>query len=109
MLWPQAIEALAQFFHQSATAIQGNWDNVARRSDFRQALPATMLFLTLAFVLILRGRYWVERLVLMLDRHRTAERWLAGQIDDAAAVDDMAARFATLVRAWESVTKVTAA
>ena len=39
----------------------------------------------------------------------TAERWLAGQIDDAAAVDDMAARFATLVRAWESVTKVTAA
>jgi len=78
VLWPQAIEALAQFFHQSATAIQGNWDNVARRSDFRQALPATMLFLTLAFVLILRGRYWVERLVLMLDRHRTAERWLAG-------------------------------
>jgi 5-dehydro-2-deoxygluconokinase len=39
----------------------------------------------------------------------TAERWLAGQIDDAAAVDDMAARFATLVSAWESVTKVTAA
>ena len=39
----------------------------------------------------------------------TAERWLAGQIDDAAAVDDMAARFANLVRAWESATSVTAA
>jgi 5-dehydro-2-deoxygluconokinase len=30
-----------------------------------------------------------------------AERWLAGEIDDAAAVDDMASRFANLVRAWE--------
>ena len=38
-----------------------------------------------------------------------AERWLAGQIDDAAAVDDMAARFANLVHAWEAATSVTAA
>jgi 5-dehydro-2-deoxygluconokinase len=38
-----------------------------------------------------------------------AERWLAGQIDDVTAVDDMAARFATLVHAWESVAKVAAA
>lgn len=30
-----------------------------------------------------------------------AERWFAGQIGDVAAVDDMAARFANLVRAWE--------
>ncbi|MEE8445990.1 MAG: 5-dehydro-2-deoxygluconokinase [Alphaproteobacteria bacterium] len=39
----------------------------------------------------------------------TAERWLAGKIDDATAVDDMAARFSNLVRAWESATSVTAA
>ena len=32
-----------------------------------------------------------------------AEKWLAGRIDDAAAVDDMAARFAALCRAWEQV------
>jgi 5-dehydro-2-deoxygluconokinase len=32
-----------------------------------------------------------------------AEKWLAGRIDDAAAVDDMAARFAGLCRAWERV------
>ena len=30
-----------------------------------------------------------------------AEKWLAGRIDDDAAVDDMAARFAGLCRAWE--------
>ena len=38
-----------------------------------------------------------------------AERWLAGQIDDTAAVDDMATRFGNLVRARESATSVTAA
>ena len=32
-----------------------------------------------------------------------AEKWLAGRIDDGAAVDDMAARFAALCRAWERV------
>jgi 5-dehydro-2-deoxygluconokinase len=32
-----------------------------------------------------------------------AEKWLAGSIDDAAAVNDMAARFAGLCRAWERV------
>ena len=29
-----------------------------------------------------------------------AKAWLAGQMDDAAAVDEMAARFAHLVDAW---------
>ena len=29
-----------------------------------------------------------------------AEKWLAGAIDDDAAVDDMAARFARLAEAW---------
>ncbi|WP_407496531.1 DUF3772 domain-containing protein [Pseudooceanicola sp. MF1-13] len=78
VIWPQAVEALVEFFRLSVADVQTNWNNLARRSEFRQALPMTMLFLTLAFVLIVRGRYWVERLVLMLDRHRTAERWLAG-------------------------------
>ena len=31
-----------------------------------------------------------------------AAAWLAGRIDDAAAIDDMAARFARLVAAWRS-------
>jgi len=30
-----------------------------------------------------------------------AEKWLAGRIDDAAAVSDMAARFAGLCSAWD--------
>ena len=29
-----------------------------------------------------------------------AERWLAGEIDDEAAIDDMATRFAQLTQAW---------
>jgi 5-dehydro-2-deoxygluconokinase len=29
-----------------------------------------------------------------------AAKWLAGEIDDRTAVDDMAARFARLVSAW---------
>jgi 5-dehydro-2-deoxygluconokinase len=32
-----------------------------------------------------------------------AEKWLAGQIDDAEAVSDMAGRFAALCRSWERV------
>ena len=35
--------------------------------------------------------------------NEAAEKWLAGEIDDAAAVDDMADRFARLTRAWQRV------
>ena len=35
------------------------------------------------------------------DLQRRRREWLAGTIDDAAAVDDMAARFAALCRAWD--------
>jgi 5-dehydro-2-deoxygluconokinase len=38
-----------------------------------------------------------------------AARWLAGEIDDAAAVADMARRFAALVRAWEEAARGAAA
>ena len=31
-----------------------------------------------------------------------AAAWLAGRIDDEAAIDDMAARFSALVAAWRS-------
>ncbi|KAB2866998.1 MAG: DUF2090 domain-containing protein, partial [Bauldia sp.] len=32
-----------------------------------------------------------------------AEKWLAGRIDDQAAVADMAERFGRLTRAWQAV------
>ncbi len=38
-----------------------------------------------------------------------ARAWLAGEIDDAAAVDDMAERFARLVRSWEAARSARAA
>lgn len=38
-----------------------------------------------------------------------AEKWLSGKISDDVAVEDMAARFETLVKAWESVRQVEAA
>jgi 5-dehydro-2-deoxygluconokinase len=38
-----------------------------------------------------------------------AQRWLAGSIDDEAAVADMAGRFATLVAAWEAASRHKAA
>ena len=38
-----------------------------------------------------------------------AERWLAGKLDDSQAVDEMAARFAKLVGAWESAASVAVA
>jgi 5-dehydro-2-deoxygluconokinase len=35
-----------------------------------------------------------------------AARWLAGEIDDEAAVADMARRFASLARAWEEAIRL---
>ena len=32
-----------------------------------------------------------------------ARRWLAGEIDDEAAIADMAARFAALTEAWQAL------
>lgn len=79
VLWPGAVQALVAVFVNSVQEIQANWANPAEQTNFRQALPMTFLFLTLAFVLTLRGRYWVERVAARLqDRDRTAERWLAG-------------------------------
>ncbi|EAQ01576.1 Small Conductance Mechanosensitive Ion Channel [Pseudooceanicola batsensis HTCC2597] len=79
VIWPRAVEALVEFFRHTAQDISANWNNPARIADFRQNLPKTVLLLTLALILTLRGRDWVERLVARLqDQGRTAERWLTG-------------------------------
>lgn len=79
--WPPAIETSVEFFYRTALDIQANWRNDASRIVFRQNLPATLLLLSLAAILTLRGRHWVELLVTSVqDRNRTAERWLAGLV-----------------------------
>ncbi|MGI3171593.1 DUF3772 domain-containing protein [Pseudooceanicola sp. C21-150M6] len=81
VLWPPAIEALGEYIYRMGTDLRDNWRNPARRSAFHDHLPQTIILLTLAVVLIVRGQRWVEMLVSRLhDRQRTAERWLAGLI-----------------------------
>lgn len=77
--WPGAIEAVADYFYHMVADIRTNWDKVTRRTVFDQNTPVISGLLTLAFILLLRGRSWVEKLALRVQgRTRTAERWLAG-------------------------------
>lgn len=77
--WPPSIEALAGYFYRTALDIQNNWASDTRRAVFQSNLPMLAGLALLAFVLVFRGRHWVERLALRVrDRERTAERWIAG-------------------------------
>jgi small-conductance mechanosensitive channel len=77
--WPLSIEALAGYFYRTALDIQNNWESDTRRAVFNSTLPMSAGLSLLAFVLVFRGRHWVERIAMrVLARDRSAERWIAG-------------------------------
>ncbi|MGC9419188.1 MAG: DUF3772 domain-containing protein [Rhodovulum sp.] len=65
--WASGAEALRDTLARAYREVTQAWAQPSRRASFRQDLPATILFLTMAVVLLARGRRWVvllsERLI----------------------------------------------
>lgn len=77
--WAPSIEALVEYVYRTVIDLRTNWEKDTSRATFQRNLPMVIGLLMLAFVLVLRGRHWVELVALRVqERSRTAERWLAG-------------------------------
>ncbi|MEX5728545.1 potassium efflux system protein [Rhodovulum iodosum] len=60
--WPEAGRQTARSFSAIWGEISTNWESPARRTVMRENLPATLFYLALAGVLVLRGRRWTQNL-----------------------------------------------
>lgn len=76
--WPPAVTAVLDYVVRTAIDIRDNWGQQTQREVFHRNLPLIAGLLFAAFVLVLRGRQWVEHMSQRVQgRSRTAERWLA--------------------------------
>ncbi|WP_414897534.1 DUF3772 domain-containing protein [Rhodovulum sp. YEN HP10] len=60
--WGEGIAAIRGTLVEVGNEIAANWDNPNARASLRSGLPVTLLFLTLAGLLTVRGRRWMEML-----------------------------------------------
>ncbi|WP_256714940.1 DUF3772 domain-containing protein [Rhodovulum sulfidophilum] len=58
--WPAGLIAIRGTLVEVGNEIAANWDNPNARASLRSGLPVTLLFLTLAGLLTVRGRRWME-------------------------------------------------
>ncbi|TCP42817.1 DUF3772 domain-containing protein [Rhodovulum marinum] len=74
--WAAGAEALRDTLATAYRELAEAWALPSRRASFREDLPATILFLTMAVVLLARGRRWVvllsERLIQASERRGKA-------------------------------------
>lgn len=71
--WPSAYAVLAQGSNTLWTEVTSAWNNPARRAELRNNMPAIVVCLVLALVLMLRAPNFMERLSVRLQT-RTAMR-----------------------------------
>ncbi len=80
-LWPGGFEALSTSLAHVRSEVDIALDNPLQRANLREKAPKSLLLLALAFLLIVRGRYWVDRLAQsILSKGASSGRWLASFI-----------------------------
>ena len=65
-LWGDTWGALTQFFDAAVAETRRAWANDLSRSSFYKSIPALVLYLAVALVLLLRGRVWMTSAVARL-------------------------------------------
>lgn len=73
--WGDAVGAVSSAALRIAAEIDSNWRRPDRRAAMVDALPVIGVLFLLAFVMIWRGRVWIERLAQWLHTSSGAARW----------------------------------
>ncbi|MFV2003419.1 MAG: DUF3772 domain-containing protein, partial [Paracoccaceae bacterium] len=61
-IWPDAFGDAGASWTLAAGEVKMGWQSVTQQKLFRGSLPVTVIYLLVAFVLLLRGRYWMVNL-----------------------------------------------
>ncbi len=78
IIWPTGLEALQNSLASVGFEVGTAWSNPIQNAEFRKNLPEVLLLLTVAMLLLLRGRRWFEYLATVIQRRSaTLWRWLA--------------------------------
>ncbi|WP_099826546.1 DUF3772 domain-containing protein [Oceaniglobus indicus] len=65
-LWPKAVTSLAESLVRAGEEVRDGLGRPGERAHLRENLPATLLYLSLALALLVRGRSWMEWLTLRI-------------------------------------------
>ncbi len=65
-LWGETWGALTRFKDAAVTETRGAWNNDLSRSSFYKSIPALLLYVIFALVLLSRGRFWMTSAVARL-------------------------------------------
>lgn len=80
-------EALNQSLRNINKEIVTSWNSQTQRVLLKDNLPVIMILTLIAFVLLMRGRYWMERLTFAVQANgRTAGRWILAFVLSIAQV-----------------------
>ncbi|RBI74721.1 DUF3772 domain-containing protein [Roseovarius sp. TE539] len=75
--WSTALNAPAQTFRSIRSEVIKALETPSQQDKLRQNMPLAVVLLVLGLVLMLRGRYWVERLVgALLGDNESSARWI---------------------------------
>ncbi|QPM89703.1 DUF3772 domain-containing protein [Pseudooceanicola algae] len=76
-IWPTAMADLAKVFTTMGSNVAASWNDPTSRQTFRENLPVIAAVLAVAFLLVVRGVHWLERLAnRFIGDDRSAQRWL---------------------------------
>ena len=74
--WSKGIAALQSSLKAIRKELENAWSSPAQQVQFKDNLPAVIFLLLVAFVLLGRGRYWMEKLTHSVQKkERTPARW----------------------------------
>ncbi len=77
-LWKEGLDTVLQTRRNVSKELTAAWASPTQQVLLQENLPVIAVLLLIAFVLLLRGRYWMERLTFAVQaKNRTAGRWVA--------------------------------
>lgn len=78
VLWPEGIDAVRTTARSIGKEFIAAWASSAQQVQLRENLPVIAALSLIAFILLLRGRHWMERLTFAVQaKTHTAGRWMA--------------------------------
>ncbi len=76
--WPETLEETTASVQGMWNEVASAWNNPVQFADLRNNAPEVLLLLSLAFLLLARGRLWFEKLAFSIQvQSATMGRWLA--------------------------------